>query len=441
MKDANWWHFSIDPGERGDKILEAAGGLQEINPELPDGRHTLDYHTYLGLDALLGSQKPASLTPDERCFIVTHQLFEVIFKMMIFDLAVISKTLEKLLGLGDDAAFHALGTTAAARDPFWGPALTASGRLRYSGRVVLPAVTGYLLNVENKDETFSSLEFYRFRDYIAPASGFQTAQLRLIQRALGKGNLLSVKLAPGGEFRRNYEGRSDESPIRLTDPAILREDAAVAAPEVDSPLELAGRLDDTAHRVLARLAIFGAGESEVPAISLIRPTDVEQATDGFRRILVSRRSEQERMGTKPANAAEADERAEQEFRESFAAAVRTENARRESLKSARAGAFHLHYIAPRSHLAQVLNRVKSTDLALHGKQDDSFLSLHYRLARETLQDILEYARETGRPEPMLGTGGGGVPYLGHARKNLIPLFPALIAYLDLEDSPTFSWVE
>ena len=58
-----------------------------------------------------------------------------------------------------------------------------------------------------------------------------------------------------------------------------------------------------------------------------------------------------------------------------------------------------------------------------------------------MQDILEYARQTGRPEPTLGTGGGGVPYLGHARKNLIPLFPALIAYLDLEDSPTFSWVE
>jgi hypothetical protein len=129
------------------------------------------------------------------------------------------------------------------------------------------------------------------------------------------------------------------------------------------------------------------------------------------------------------------------FRESFEAAVAAENARRESLKAARIGAFHLHYIAPRSHLAQVLNRLKSTDSALHGRQDDSFISLHYRLARETMQDLYEYARQIGEPEPPGGTGGGGVPYLGHARKNLIPLFPALIAYLDLEDSPTFSWVE
>lgn len=441
MSDANWWRFSIDPQERGEKILNGPDGLREVNPELPGRRYALDYRTYLGLDQLLGSQFPASLTPDERCFIVTHQLFEIVFKMMVFDFAVVSETLGQLLEVSDDERFHALCTTAALHDPFWQPALTASGRLKYSARVMLPAVIGYLLNVENKDETFSSLEFYLFRDYIAPGSGFQTAQFRLIQRALGKSNLLSVKLAPGGEYRRNYEGREDESPIRLTDPAILRDDAVVAAPPPASPLELAARLDASAHQVLTRLAQFGADESEVPAIHMIHPSDVEQATEGFRRILSTRRAEQERLGTKPADSADADERAEGEFRESFEAAILAENERRESLKPARAGAFHLHYIAPRSHLAQVLNRVKSTDSALHGKQDDSFISLHYRLARETLQDILEYARQTGQPEPPLGTGGGGVPYLGHARKNLIPLFPALIAYLDLEDSPTFSWVE
>jgi hypothetical protein len=200
-------------------------------------------------------------------------------------------------------------------------------------------------------------------------------------------------------------------------------------------------LDDIAHQVLGRLGQFGSDVSEVPPIRAIHGTDVEQASEGFRRILASRRSEQDRLGTRPADSPDADARAEREFRESFEAAVRAENARRGSLGSARVGAFHLHYIAPRSHLAQVLNRVKSTDSAMHGKQDDSFISLHYRLARETMQDILEHARRTGKPEPTLGTGGGGVPYLGHSRKNLVPLFPALIAYLDLEDSPTFSWVE
>jgi tryptophan 2,3-dioxygenase len=351
-----------------------------------------------------------------------------------------------LLAVPDDEAFHGLCTRSTATspgpgaglDPFWQPALTASARVKYSSRVTLPAILGYLLNIENKDETFSSLEFYKFRDYIAPASGFQTAQVRLIQQALGKGNMLKVKLAPGGEYWRNYESREDESPVSLTDPVILRGDAAVAAPPPDSPLSLAARLDDYAHEVLA--AQFGADEAGRPPSP--HPAGGHRTGHGgFRRILASRRSEQQHAGRAPADADEADARAEAMFRESFEAAVAAENARRESLKAARVGAFHLHYIAPRSHLAQVLNRLKSTDSALHGRQDDSFISLHYRLARETMQDLYEYARQIGEPEPPGGTGGGGVPYLGHARKNLIPLFPALIAYLDLEDSPTFSWVE
>jgi tryptophan 2,3-dioxygenase len=277
--NANWWQFSIDPQERGTKILDGPGGLREVNPELPGGRHSLDYHTYLGLDRLLSSQVPGSRTPDERCFLITHQLFEIVFKLMIFDLAVVAGTLRQLLALSGDEAFHALctGSTSTStgsgmgQDPFWQPALTASGRVKYSSRVTLPAILGYLLNIENKDETFSSLEFYKFRDYIAPASGFQTAQVRLIQQALGKGNMLKVKLAPGGEYWRNYESREDESPVSLTDPVILRGDAAVAAPPPASPLSLAARLDDHAHDVLSRLAQFGAHESGAPAIRPIQP--------------------------------------------------------------------------------------------------------------------------------------------------------------------------
>ena len=58
--NANWWQFSIDPRERGAKILDGPGGLREVNPELPGGRHALDYRTYLGLDGLLNSQVPGS---------------------------------------------------------------------------------------------------------------------------------------------------------------------------------------------------------------------------------------------------------------------------------------------------------------------------------------------------------------------------------------------
>src|SRR5690349_4885120 len=113
--DANWWQFSIDPERRGDKITGAPGGLLEVNPVLPDGRRLLDYHTYIGLERLLSCQTPTSTVPDERVFIITHQLFELAFKQMIFDLGVISATFKHLLDTGDNGEFQALCTTTDDR--------------------------------------------------------------------------------------------------------------------------------------------------------------------------------------------------------------------------------------------------------------------------------------------------------------------------------------
>src|SRR5215208_7593549 len=49
---------------------------------------TLDYATYLGLDALLGAQRPLSDPPhhDEMLFIVQHQTTELWFKLMLHEL-------------------------------------------------------------------------------------------------------------------------------------------------------------------------------------------------------------------------------------------------------------------------------------------------------------------------------------------------------------------
>ena len=204
--------------------MDGPGGLREVNPELPGGRHALDYRTYLGLDALLGSQLPASLTPDERCFIITHQLFEIVFKLMIFDFAVVAETLQSAAGGQGEEAFHApVHRPPAAHDPFWRPALTASGRLQYSGRVILPAVIGYLLNVENKDETFSSLEFYLVPRLHRPGQRLpdgpvppDPARPRQEQPALGEAG-------PGRRVHgATTRGARTKARSGLTDPAILR---------------------------------------------------------------------------------------------------------------------------------------------------------------------------------------------------------------------------
>src|SRR6185369_10864276 len=133
--DANWWLFSIDPEERGERITVADGAAWEVNPATEDGRHLLDYRTYIGLDRLLSCQAPSSRVPDERAFIITHQLFELAFKQMIFDLSVVSATLSRLLEKEDDAFLH---LCSSADEAFWLPALTASSRLVYGGRTLLP---------------------------------------------------------------------------------------------------------------------------------------------------------------------------------------------------------------------------------------------------------------------------------------------------------------
>ena len=424
--------------------MDGENGLSQVNPESAKGRRSLDYRTYLGLEKLLSCQVPSSMVPDERCFIITHQLFELVFRLMIFDLAVISETLEQLLALGE-AEFRSL--CFDSRNDFWQPALLSAQRTTHSSEVVLPNFIGYLAKPEAKDErfsTFSSREFDKFRSYLPPASGFQTAQFRLIQRAFGKSNLFSVRLFPGKEYGKHYEGSKDTGPVRIVDPIILRSDVEVAVPADESPLAGVGKMDATIHRVLdqlTRVSHYQGPAAHVPKIRKISQQDFDQALDGFRAMLSSHRHKQEIANVKPQDADEEDSAAEELFRGDFESAINRENDRRDSLARARDGAFYLHYNAPRGNLTRILSRLAWTDSALHGKQKNSFLSLHHKMVTQRIADLRKYAEDAGRAKPPDGTGGGGPDYLRHMKNDLIPLFPGLIAFLDLEDSPAFSWID
>jgi hypothetical protein len=164
-------------------------------------------------------------------------------------------------------------------------------------------------------------------------------------------------------------------------------------------------------------------------VEKISPADVDRATDILERILSSRRKE-----------ASAADRAEREiqhtaavsrFRADMGRAVALENKRREELQTSRAGAQLLRKRAHRSHLAEVLRHIARADEALHDPSHDSFLSVHLRVTRERLRQVNAYAAKMHQEEPTLGTGGGGIEYLGWAQKHLIPLFPALVAYREV----------
>jgi tryptophan 2,3-dioxygenase len=437
---SNWWKFSIDPEKRRAKITDG-DGTREINPTLPDGRRLIDYSGYLGLDSLFAAQIPASENPEERIFISTHHLFEITFKQMIFDLTVVSETFQTVFSLTNDDEFHLLCTSEIESKEFWRPAILAANRLKYSAKTVLPVFFHLLDKSEGKDETFSGAEYFKFRPFLPPASGFQSAQFRLIQRAFGKGKLFDIRLFPSQEYSKEYDGHDSAALREITNRVFLREAAAIANPDADSPLKRAANLDESAHYLLTRLAQFAETDLEASPMRFVAESEIETAVDAFRRILAIHRKNQELIGEKPEDADDFDRQAVANFRADLENVIHAENARRSNLQTARAGAFYLHYNSPKGNLTYILNRLVSTDAALFGQQEDSFLSLHLKMAADRVREVQETARAHGEPEQPAGTGGGGVPYLTNVRTNLIGFFPILIAFQNLEDAPVFSWIE
>lgn len=412
MRSDSWWAFALDPDLRADpeaNRLRDADGTPLVNPPAPDGRLGLDYAGYLGLDSLLSAGTPASTVPDERAFVIVHQLCEVVFKQMTFDLAVVTATLERLLTLdADERARLALAEGEVDQDTeaagVWRPAITASNRLRHAARRILPPIMELMGRNGDDDVLFSSVEFGHFREALVPSSGFQAAHLRLIQRALGKAPLLDLRVFPGDTFSRHYTG-SPCGHVALADPLVLRGGAEAASPPTDHPSAQAARLDAAAHALLATIPSLGPELPPPPGVRRIHDEDVDRAVDRFRATLGS--------------PSDATVRAARAFREDLDRATEAENARRDGLDSARQGAYTLQVQAPRSALAHVLSRIVALDDALHAPGDGTFLSVHRRTVRRHVEDGS-------------GTGGGGMPYLVTSQRYLLPLFPALVAWQDLE---------
>ena len=126
----------------------------------------LQYHDYLGLEPLLGSQKLKSeeygkKAHDEMLFIIVHQTYELWFKQMLFEL---------------DAVMEAFAKPSVEESDMG----TAVHRLE---RIV--AIQKYINGQIDILETMTPLDFLDFRDYLYPASGFQSFQWRCFETKLG----------------------------------------------------------------------------------------------------------------------------------------------------------------------------------------------------------------------------------------------------------------
>jgi tryptophan 2,3-dioxygenase len=126
----------------------------------------ISYPDYLQLDRILGAQAPESAkhgTPahDEMLFIIIHQTYELWFKQILHELDRVQSILS-----GD-----------VVDDADTGKIVHALIRLLEIKRVLIHQID--IL------ETMTPMDFLEFRDLLIPASGFQSAQFRLVETRLG----------------------------------------------------------------------------------------------------------------------------------------------------------------------------------------------------------------------------------------------------------------
>jgi tryptophan 2,3-dioxygenase len=120
-----------------------------------EGRR-LSYGSYLALPELLGLQRTLTDAHDELLFIVIHQVYELWFKLVLFEL---------------EAAREAM----ASGETYW-----ASHHLRR-----VSAIEDVLVGQIDVLNTMRPQDFLDFRSVLAPASGFQSVQFREIEYLSG----------------------------------------------------------------------------------------------------------------------------------------------------------------------------------------------------------------------------------------------------------------
>ena len=128
---------------------------------------TIHYHSYLQLDKVLDAQHPRSgdldATPahEEMLFIIVHQAYELWFKQIIHEMQSVFEMFEQ-----NHVDERNIGTAVA--------------RLNRVGEIMK-----LLIQQIQVLETMTPLDFLDFRNYLFPASGFQSFQFRKLEVMLG----------------------------------------------------------------------------------------------------------------------------------------------------------------------------------------------------------------------------------------------------------------
>src|SRR5262245_6905198 len=166
----------------------------------------LHYADYLKLSTLLASQQPESAqhgraAHDEMLFIIVHQTYELWFKQILHELDRIQAD------FGGDIV----------EDEYIGRIVHGLDRINE----ILKLLTQQLQVLE----TMTPLDFLDFRDFLFPASGFQSTQFRLIE----------VRLGLTRDVRVHYAGRPFDDTLAPADKARIAQ--AEAGPKLVEQLD------------------------------------------------------------------------------------------------------------------------------------------------------------------------------------------------------------
>jgi tryptophan 2,3-dioxygenase len=136
----------------------------------------LTYSSYLKVPELLNLQQPVSAGPehDEMLFIVIHQSYELWFKQMIHEIRQAQRALD-----ADDLP----------------QARALIGRVR--------VILKHLVSQIDILETMTPLQFGSFRDRLEAASGFQSAQFRVLEALFGRRS--EAMISHFAEGSRDYQ--------------------------------------------------------------------------------------------------------------------------------------------------------------------------------------------------------------------------------------------
>jgi tryptophan 2,3-dioxygenase len=202
----------------------------------PPGKGSISYGSYLRVNDLISLQSVVSSPGhhDELLFIVTHQVYELWFKQLLHEV----ETIAEMMG---------------------------GGQVLAASRLVHRCVQIQKVLVEQVAvlETMTPMDFLAFRDNLQPASGFQSAQFRELEVALGMRDRRFVahhKDDPQALAR--LEARYDRPPLSEAFFGVLR-DRGFDAPPLPSDAEAdAAEVDAVrARRVAALTSLYETFEA------------------------------------------------------------------------------------------------------------------------------------------------------------------------------------